>query len=173
MALQTKLASLLKFSITLLLLGSSLLMANRTANDELISKILQAADLRNANAPEIQSGLISNQITVQKQAILALGRIGDPKTIKSLSAFLYSPQPEIRALTAYALAISENNRAVPFLINRLKTEKSANVIAEILPAIGLLGPSDDSPDIIAVILRYLDDESKQVVSASCDALTYA
>ena len=164
---------LLKLTLLAWVMVTSWPVEARLSEAEHIAQIYEAADLRNATAKAIQTGLTSNNIAIQKQAILALGRIGDPRTNKTLSAFLFSPQPEVRSLAAFALAISADNSAVPALINRLKTENSVVVIGEILPAIGILGPVDNAPDIIAVLLRYLDDSNSQIVNATCDGLSYA
>ena len=139
-----------KLILAVLLSVLALNTAGRPTTDEAIAAIIAAADKRDATAPAILSGLTSNQLAVQKQAILALGRIGAPKSVKSLAAFLYSPQPEIRSLTAYALGITGAQAALPALINRLKTEQAAPVISELLPAMGLIGPAEESPDIIEI-----------------------
>jgi len=136
----------------------------------LSAEIIQAADQRNNLAAVLDRALSSNSQQDKKQALLALGRIGDKATTLKISPFLFSRQPDIRAMAAFSLGISNDPRAHNLLLSSLKTEKHPVVIKRLLTAIGVIG---DPKQAIASILPYLDHENKDIVSSACDGLTQA
>jgi len=140
------------------------------ANDPLLEQLLEAADQRNVNSPTFSRVLAGNNKQYQKQALLALGRIGGhPATIK-ISPFLYSKDEDLRSMAAFSLGISTDIGAHKLLKMRLNTETSPGVISRLLIAIGNVG---EPKDAIASILPFLNNPQDKVVAAACDALTLA
>ena len=155
--------------IILLIIGG---LANNKllAFDQLLHEILEAADQRNSASAVFNRALSGNKLTDQRQALLALGRIGDKAATLKISPFLYSKQPDIRAMAAFALGISHDPDAHKLLVTRLKSEQHPVVISRLLVAIGNIA---DPRQSIASILPYLNHTDNEVVAASCDALTLA
>lgn len=140
------------------------------SGSSLSAEIIQAADQRNALASVFDRALSGNSQQDKKQALLALGRIGDKATTLKISPFLFSRQPDIRAMAAFSLGISNDPLAHNLLSNSLKTEKHPVVIKRLLSAIGTIA---DPKQAIASILPYLDHENTDIVSSACDGLTQA
>ena len=177
-----------KFFLATILLISSINSHAINKDHSLINDVLNAVDQRLSSSDIFARALSSNNQKVQKEALLGLGRIGDKTAILKISPFLYSPQPNIRAMAAFALGItdeplsddveSDNISNSPFyssnvhtlLIAKLKTEQHPVVISRLLLAIGNVG---DSKGAIADILPFLNHKDTDVVAAACDALTLA
>ena len=150
------------------------------ADDSVVKKILTATDQRLSSSEAFGRALSSNNQKVQKEALLGLGRIGGKAAIIKISPFLYSPQPNIRAMAAFALGISDEIAADDIeadkfnvhelLSSRLKTEQHPVVITRLLIAIGNIG---DSKGAIADILPLLNHQDPEVVASACDGLTLA
>lgn len=165
---------IIRRSMVLLALFTGLsLSADPGQEKSLTEKLHEAVDARSLDVGLFQRALTSSDLSLQKTAIIGLGRIGGPASVKTLAPFLYSPQPDIRKNTAYALAISEHESSYKPLIQRLKIEKEPHVLAELLPAVGFVGKTSDEPDRISLILPFLDHPHTQVKAATCDALQYA
>jgi len=143
---------------------------NNTANENLLFEILQATDQRLPQAKVFDRALAGNVQQNQRQALLALGRIGDSSARLKIAPFLYSKQPEIRAMAAFALGISNDTKAHQLLQMVLKSEHNPVVIARLLIAIGNLGEQSAA---IASILPFLNHQDEHIVAAACDALTLA
>jgi len=141
-----------------------------SAQNELFYEILEAADQRNINHPIFNRTLASNDKTLQKQSLLALGRIGKlPATLK-ISPFLYSKEADLRAMAGFSLGISTEVEGHKLLTMALKSEKNSDVISKLLIAIGNLG---DPSGAIASILPFLNSKNNDVVAATCDGLSLA
>jgi len=140
------------------------------AEESLLHEILEASDQRNSAAPVFERVLAGNNQKEQRQALLALGRIGDKSSTLKISPFLYSKQPDIRTMAAFALGINKDIEAHKLLSQILKTEKHPVVISQLLISIGNLGHPEGS---IASILPFLSHQDDQVVAAACDGLTLA
>jgi len=138
------------------------------SGNQLSVEIIQAADQRNALDPVFDRALSGNSLQDKKQALLALGRIGDKSTTLKISPFLYSKQPDIRAMAAFSLGISNDPKAHNLLLAGLKNEQHPVVIKRLLTAIGSIG---DPKQAIASILPFLNHENMEVVAAACDGLT--
>ena len=115
---------LLKFTLLSCLMVMSWPVDARLSEAEHIAQIYEAAEQRNATAKAIQTGLTSNNVAIQKQAILALGRIGDIRTSKTISSACMRrvffcrqkyPAPEVRR--SFYLLTSQANF---FVICRLQ-----------------------------------------------------
>ncbi len=162
-----KLIFVLHALMAILLFPEAITASSTTSVSE---EIIQAADQRNALASVFDRALSGNSQKDKKQALLALGRIGDKATTLKISPFLFSRQPDIRAMAAFSLGISNDPLAHNLLFASLKTEKHPVVIKRLLTAIGTLG---DPKAAIASILPYLDHENNEIVTAACDGLTQA
>jgi len=141
-----------------------------SSTEQLAHKILQAADNRNATATVFDRALSGNSQQDKKQALLALGRIGDKTTTFKISPFLYSKQPDIRAMAAFALGISGDPKAHKPLVNSLKSEQHPVVISRLLTAIGNIA---DPQGAIASILPFLNHKNNNIIASACDGLTQA
>jgi len=174
MAYQSTLSiKLLKQTVLLLLVAFNGLLVSANHSDDIRHALLEAADKRLADDAIYQRALTSGDAKLQRLALLSIGRVGAPSAIKTISPFLYAPQPAVREMAAFAMGIASNKEAIALLAKRLKQEHNPQVMAEILSALGVVGPKQDGLDIIAIILPYLDNTHESVVTASCDALAYA
>ncbi len=155
-------------ALMVILLFPEAITANSTI--PVSEEIIQEADQRNALASVFDRALSGNSQKDKKQALLALGRIGDKATTLKISPFLFSKQPDIRAMAAFSLGISNDPQAHNLLLISLKTEKHPVVTKRLLTAIGTIG---DPKAAIATLLPYLDHENNEIVTAACDGLTQA
>jgi cyclophilin family peptidyl-prolyl cis-trans isomerase/HEAT repeat protein len=169
-----KKAGSVKRSLTqLFVLFSVLLFNTGLAANELKHQVLEATDQRQPDAAVFSRALTSNDVSLQKAAILGLGRIGAEQSINRIATFLYAPQPDVRLTAAYALSISGQPAAYERLLKRLPLEDNAQVLAELLPGIGLLPKNPEHKDRISVLLPFLNHDKAQVVAAACDGLNNA
>jgi len=140
------------------------------ADDERLYEILEAADHRDASASIFNRVLAGGKLSHQRQALLALGRIGNPSRTLEISSFLYSPQPDLRIMAAFALGINNDPKAHSVLVTAAKKEKNNQVLEEILRAIGKLADAEGS---ISSLLPFLDHKDNRVIASACDGLTLA
>lgn len=159
-----------KFLNLCLLCSTCCLNFQLIADEEIQYALVAAADKRNINAAIFDRALASNKTEVQRQALLALGRIGGAASTLKLAPFLYSSQPDIRAMAAFALGINQDIKAHPLLVSRLRSEQHPVVISRLLVAIGNKG---DDKGAIASILPFLNHQDDEIVAAACDGLTLA
>jgi cyclophilin family peptidyl-prolyl cis-trans isomerase len=142
---------------------------SRADHTQLIAQIAQTVDNRIFNNRLFTRALASNDLRVQKAALLGLGRIGDAEAIKLISPFLHSNQPAVRNIAAFALGISKQPAANKPLVNRLAIETEPQVQAAIYRAIGNIGAQGQT---IKHLLSGLDGQP-EVIAAMCDGLTLA
>ncbi len=151
----------------------SMVVASTTtlhAEDNLHHQIIIAADQRDASAKIFDRVLAGGQQKYQRQALLALGRIGDPARTIEIASFLYSKQPEIRIMAAFALGINGDPSAHKLLVAASKVEVNTPVLTELLRAIGSLAEAEGA---ISSLLPFLNHKNNEVVAAACDGLTLA
>ena len=140
------------------------------ASESLLYNILEAADQRDGSATVFDRALAGNKLQEQREALLALGRIGGNTGTLKIAPFLYSPQPDIRAMAAFALGITNDPQAHKLLLSRLKIEQHPVVISRLLIAVGNIANPEAA---IANILPFLNHSNSEVVAAACDGLTLA
>ena len=164
----------ISISVCLLFLFSDTgLRADDSEQGALLAKLYEATDRRDADQALFQRALASNDMRLQKAALLGLGRIGAAESINLVGSNLYSPQPEIRKYAAFALAISGQDTAYSWVSKRLANETNTEVKGELIAALGVLPKQEKDEDRVALILPYLDDKAISVRMAVCDALNYA
>ncbi|MEW6125680.1 MAG: HEAT repeat domain-containing protein [Acidobacteriota bacterium] len=157
-----------------------------------LPKIIQAEDERQANSKELVdlvSPLNANNGAARRRAILALGRIGYPSYINSLTEVLkIDRNPELRALAAFSLGEIESHYAVSSLFDRLnpEVEDSALVRARAAEALGKIASNKLSAEalgkyglvgIAETLVKLLPDpaqpvspDSKMIASLTLTAL---
>ena len=139
------------------------------ASQKLFHELIETTDQRKITAI-FDRALSGNNIQNQREALLGLGRIGDHSSTLKISPFLYSNQPDIRAMAAFALGIGNDPKAHNLLAMRIKVEKHPVVISRLLTAIGNIG---DPKGAISNILPFLNQQDPDIVAAACDGLTMA
>lgn len=83
---------------------------------------------------------------VKEEAVVALGKIGDPKAADALSkALLKDTNRNVRRKSAEALGKIDNKKAIESLIKKLKTEKDKAVQKAISNALFALGTEEKIP----------------------------
>jgi len=159
-----------RFLFCTLIILSVAIHNNTNAADKLFYEVIEATDQRNVSATAFARVLSGNSQKDQREALLGLGRIGDKTSTLKISPFLYSKQPDIRAMAAFSLGISNDSKAHNLLLMRLKSEQHPVVISRLLIAIGNIA---DPKSAIASILPFLDHPNQDVVASACDGLTMA
>ena len=118
-----------------------------------LDAIAQAEDARAAGA--VLPYLRDPDPAVRALAARALGRVADAKTFESLRALLDDPTVAVRSAVAEALAIAGDEQAGPALVRRFNLEKTPDVQAVILRALGLTG-GDEGPPVLEGALHDAD-----------------
>src|SRR6185503_11271838 len=97
---------------------------------------------------KLLSYLDSTDTGLQKSAIVAVGRIGDPKAIEKLSAILSThPTTQTRVLAAFALGEIEHQDAVPALTQQMESiEDNAELRARSAEALGKIAANKQAAE---------------------------
>jgi HEAT repeat protein len=113
---------------------------------------------------------------VQRLAVLALGRIDDPRTGERLCHLLQRGQPSIRAAAARALAqqargsspeaLARQRQIVPALQKALE-DPSLTVVAEAAESLGTLGVPEAGP-VLAALLRHPSAAVRQTAALALE-----
>src|SRR5690606_36744398 len=111
------------------------------------SKLLRQAEAARASSVEhrviLRAGLAAADVALRKQAIRAVGRLGDPAWLEALGSLLDDPSIEARAEAAWAVAQAAPEEeaagdAATLLQARLATEPDNMVRAALVTSLGRL-----------------------------------
>ena len=147
----------------------------------ILLRITQAEDERRWD-DELRTLLAHRDAAVRKRAALAVGRIGDERSVPSLTNLLKDPDAEVRAMAAFALGEVESIGGAEALIAIVKSGERGELRARSLEGLGKIVAAAPSPadqqarqrEFGPVVREALDIEaqklSAQTLSAS-DRLT--
>ena len=105
-------------SLTLILLARTAVAQNATTV-EALAPILAAEDARRFDATLLGASVRSPDSVVQKYALRALGRIGDPAGVPILAEYLANPDSGLDAEAVFALGLIRDTSAVAPIIGWL------------------------------------------------------
>jgi HEAT repeat protein len=123
------------------------------------------------------------EVSVQRPAVLALGRFNDPRAFEQLRRLLHQGSPSVRAATSHALAqqaLARTTEAVPEvgppraerirqvvpLLQKALDDPALEVVLAAAEDLGALGIPEAGP-VLAVLLRH---ESESVRQTAAQAL---
>lgn len=110
-----------------------------TVEEPIIHQIYRLVDQRNSSSPIFKQALSSNDLDLQKVALLGLARIGGKSVIEFVLPFLTHKNEELRQLAALAIGISGTKESAVYLWQQLDKESSEIVKKEIYLGLGNLG----------------------------------
>lgn len=118
---------------------------------------------------------------IQRSAVLALGRVTDPRAFDRLRQLTRSPAPAIRASAARGLAIqsrgsgpeaqARQRQAVPILQQALD-DPAVEVVIEAAEALGGLGVTEAGP-VLAALLRHASPQVRQTAAQALERVADA
>ena len=97
-------------------------------------RILAHEDRRDADDGVLEGLLADPAPALRRRAALALGRIGEPRSIPALARLLADPEPTVRAMAAFALGEVARPEIVPMLVGAL-ADADAGVRFHVLEAL--------------------------------------
>ncbi len=103
---------------------------------------------------------------VRHEAAMALGRVGGPEAVATLTAMLNDPQGDLRAEAAAALGLTADSAAVAPLLARIDDPDVA-VREQVAGALGELQAPEAAEPLVALLKR---DESPAVFGRAAQAL---
>ncbi len=140
----------MKSRLLLLSFLSLLWSCGNRQTDEAVEKILHLAD-RRVPAQELAAFLQHPDKTVQKQAIVALGRMLDTTAVPLLLPFLQNKDDGLRSEAVFALGQLGTRPAVSALLDLWAAEKDVESRAAILQALGKTAGAEALPVLHAAL----------------------
>ena len=114
--------------------------------------------------------LLQSRDPYQRQlGFLRLEALRESSSVPTISTYLTSKDPEMRAYSLRALAAIEGTGALPVLLQALNTEKKPRVRREVLLGLEPLQPSD--PKILPAFLKALRDSNTEVRMTAVDLVS--
>ena len=115
-------------------------------------------------------GLLESQDPYERKVgFLRLEALREPATVPALRSYVESLEADLRADSLRALAAIEGAKAVPLLLEKLKTDKQARVRWSALLALEPF--QKDHPEILPAFLKALQDYRTEVRLAAVDAVS--
>lgn len=115
-------------------------------------------------------GQVESSDPYQRQlGFLRLEALRDPSSIEAITRYVDSRDPDMRAYSLRALAAIEGPKAVPMLLERLKSEKHPRVRRTLLLGLEPLQPAD--PAILPALLGALLDRDTEVRMTAVDIVS--
>lgn len=135
--------------------------------DEAIAKIKFYED-RRLSRPDFLLKILSHPSSeVRRQAILALGRIGDPFCLDELARLLTKRREPLKETIIFSLGLIGGDTALKILSQNLPMQSDISTRAELIRSIGRIG-NESSVKTVAAFLQ--PDALAVTVSAVCEAL---
>ena len=114
--------------------------------------------------------LLDSSDPYQRQlGFLRLEALREPSTVEAVTRYLESPDREVRAYSLRALAAIEGVAAVPTLLERLRSDRQAQVRRAAILGLEPLQPRH--PDILPALIKALRDRSTEVRIAAVDVVS--
>lgn len=137
---------------------------------EKLASIIHQEDARQLTS-QLESYLADDSSRVRARAVLAIGRIGHPRSGQLLLDMLGDPSIDVAAEAAFALGLTSNNEAaLPLLA--IANDLPSAIVVEAVKAAGRLADSSMA-DVAAELTVFLSHPSPDVREATCLALFYA
>lgn len=129
----------------------------------------QAADSPSPKAAEAMHLLNSSDPYDRQLGFLRLEALREPATVPTITPYLDSRDPELRAQSLRALAAIQGPQAVPVLLQRLKSDHHPRVRRAAL--LGLEPFQTSSPEILPAFIKALRDRHTEVRMAAVDVVS--
>lgn len=133
----------------------------------LAQRILEAEDHRRFDDPALTEALATHRPALKSQALLALGRIGNPASVAVVKPFLQDSLAALREDAAFALGLLGGDDATAALLDAEASEPNANARRQIYLALGRAGKADQ---ILPVLQRGLGFEKAKIKAGAAQAL---
>ena len=127
------------------------------------------ADAPSPNAVEALQLLESEDPYQRQWGFLRLEALREPSTVATITTYVDSKDPEMRAYSLRAVAAIEGSTAVPLLLGRLKSEKHPRVRRTAL--LGLEPLQTSNPAILQAFIAALRDSNTEVRMAAVDIVS--
>lgn len=132
-----------------------------------LRQVLEAEASRDSKSKTLFNALKSPSVSVVKNAIIALGRIGDPVALEPLSDMLNKKDKGIRLATAFSMGIIGGDVALKLLGQHAEMHKEGDVTGAILTALGRAGNESTLPALTRAVLNSKD---KDILYGGCQGL---
>jgi len=143
----------------------ALLVACAQKDERTLEEILRLEDRREA-AAKFEPYLHYADESIQRRAVVALGKIQDKDGLPILLPLINHAKPEIRAAAVFAIGQIDDTTSTATLVTRLSEEKDSDVCGALLEALGKIG-DHRAPQVMA---KYLRDGSPDLRAESALAL---
>ncbi len=134
-------------------------------DERTLEEILRLEDRREA-AAKFEPYLRYADESIQRRAIVALGKIQNKDGLPILLPLINHAKPEIRAAAVFAIGQIDDTTSTVILVTRLSEEKDSDVSGALLEALGKVGDRN-APQVVA---KYLRDGSPDLRAESALAL---
>ena len=126
---------------------------------------------------ELRALLAHHDAAVRKRAALAVGRIGDERSVPALTALLKDSDADVRAMAAFALGEAESLSGAEALIAIVKSGERGELRARALEALGKIVAAAPSPaeqqarqrEFGAVVREALEVEAQKLSAPTLSA----
>ena len=141
-------------------------------------RITQAEDERRWD-DQLGALLQHRDAAVRKRAALAVGRVGDERSVPALTALLKDPDADVRAMAAFALGEVESPAGADALVAIIRSGERGELRARALEALGKIAgalPAEQQArqrELGAVVREALEVEAQHGIAASASGRTSA
>lgn len=157
------------------MLGSAVVVCAQVPLPVLL-RITQAEDERRWD-DELRALLAHRDAAVRKRAALAVGRIGDERSVPALTSLLKDTDADVRAMAAFALGEVESISGADALVAIIKSGERGELRARALEALGKIVAAAPSPaeqqarqrEFGAVVREALELEAQKLSAPTLSA----
>lgn len=133
---------------------------NTTTSESLaLHRVIKSENQRIESDPYLNQAAFHASKQVSKTAILALGRIGNPNSIETLSRVLNSKNSEMKMLAAFSLGQIGDELCITLLSQHAAMEKKAEVRGAVFRAIGF----SRKPSALPLLAKAIETEGQTEV----------
>ena len=122
-------------------------------------------------AVEAMQLIESNDRYQQQMGFLRLEALREPATVHTIRSYADHKEPELRGYSLRALAAIQGVEAIPFLVERLATEKSPTVRRAALLGLEPLRPLSADVDLVPLFIKSLRDRKPMVRMTAVDIVS--
>jgi cyclophilin family peptidyl-prolyl cis-trans isomerase/HEAT repeat protein len=138
---------------------SSTKTSNSGSDAMALQRVIQAENQRLEKDPYLLQAVFHSSPQVSRAAILALGRLGDPYSIETLSRILNGKNLSQKPLAAFSMGLIGDEIAVRILSQHLTMERNPLVRASIYRSLGYTRQLSALP----ILTKALEEESNRVI----------
>lgn len=126
------------------------------ADVDAIAQLVKLEDTRQFDEAVLGRLLKSAHPEVRRRAVVAVGRIADPRGRALLAGLHAEPDPDILATVAFSTGQLKDPDAIPWLFEQLSGAKTPPAVAfEAARALGKIRPAEHAADARAALAGYL------------------